>query len=362
MLKQFQPRKKIHWHWDKYKEWRETGDTTPVMFEFDPALACNNFCIWCSFSYVRDKFNNKAIMPRAIMLRTIHEMKDLGAKAINWTGGGEPLVNPSTPEGLKLAHSIGLQNGLYTNGMGLNHEINETIIDTCRWCRISLDAGTAATHSLCHGVPETVFPHVIEQMEDLVKIRKEKGKTKKNITLGAGMLVHPQNYKEIEHATMLVKELGYDYMQLKPTVMNTFQKKQIDAEFWEEKVIPRLKCAEFIGDDDFDVLVTTYKFEDIQKQDDHGRYYDKCLSHCFMGTISADCEVYLCCHLRGFKEYSFGNLKEKSLKEIWNGKQRQEAIKHINLDKCHILCKNNEINKELWDNINMRDELHPNFL
>ncbi len=92
MLKQFQPRKKIHWHWDKYKEWRETGDTTPVMFEFDPALACNQNCIWCSFGYVRDKFHNNAVMPRDVMMRAIKEMKELDVKAINWSVAGDEKI------------------------------------------------------------------------------------------------------------------------------------------------------------------------------------------------------------------------------------------------------------------------------
>ena len=62
-----------------------------------------------------------------------------------------------------------------------------------------------------------------------------------------------------------------------------------------------------------------YKLSDLQHDPSIlGRTYKKCLGSQIQPCVGADGEVYVCCNHRGYKEYSYGNLNEKSFKDIWN--------------------------------------------
>lgn len=355
-LGQFNPQMKILWHYDRINEWLTTGDTKPILFEYDASNACNQKCIWCTFDYLKDK----SIMSWDMMRAMILDMSRLGTKAINWTGGGEPLCNPHVAKGLELAHSLGIENGFYTNGQALNDEIIEAIVKTCSWIRISLDAGTAETYSKCHGVNASIFDKVLSNMK---KLSDERKRTGSNITLGAGMLIHPLNLNEISLAIERVKNLEFDYFQIKPVVHSVWDGKQLDDTWWKNDVMPKLEMASHKTTDRFKVLVSAYKFYDIvDKEKDYGRNYKTCYSPLFMGTIGADGTVWNCCHLRGFKKFAYGNLKDKSLLDIWQSKERQDALNAINFKICQPCCKNHEANKMLWHIKTPKQEMHPNFL
>jgi hypothetical protein len=51
----------------------------------------------------------------------------------------------------------------------------------------------------------------------------------------------------------------------------------------------------------------------------------------------------------GIKEFSYGDLRKKSFKDIWNSEKRKEVIKRLNLSKCPPVCRNHDINKILFD-------------
>jgi sulfatase maturation enzyme AslB (radical SAM superfamily) len=62
----------------------------------------------------------------------------------------------------------------------------------------------------------------------------------------------------------------------------------------------------------------------------------------------------VCTNHRGHKKYSYGNVYEKSFKEIWaNIEEKKRVMNIINNDekfsKCTHLCKPHESNKLLWD-------------
>ena len=70
--------------------------------------------------------------------------------------------------------------------------------------------------------------------------------------------------------------------------------------------------------------------------------------------------VYVCPNHRGYKQYSYGSLHDKSFKEIWNDiSVRENIMNTINnvecFKNCTKLCKPHESNKMMWylhENIN----------
>ena len=84
---------------DRAIEHIKTGYTSPVLIEVDPSNACNHACSFCLSSYIHfDKYKgtetfSRAIMPREILMGLCKDFVDMGVRAVNWTGGGEPTLN-----------------------------------------------------------------------------------------------------------------------------------------------------------------------------------------------------------------------------------------------------------------------------
>lgn len=355
-LGQCNPQSKILWHLDRVAEWQATGSTSPIIFEIDPSNKCNQDCPWCTFSKLRSE--NKDVLCWEVMKRLLDQLKEMGVKAVNWTGGGEPLMNPHTMEGIKYAHLIGLDQGIFTNGALITPEKALVMANLMTWIRISLDGYDEESYAYSHGTSEKSFHKVIENIKLLTAV-------KNRCTVGVGFIIHEKNYEGILKVAQLAKDCGVDYIQFKPEVRRPGQK-QIDATFLTEKVAPLLRAASKLSDEKFNVMVTKYRFDDVvSRETNYGRNYKKCLSHHFQGAIGADSKVYICDHHKGEKEYELGDLKINSMQEIWKSDKRQKVIEWLDstdLSQCQSCCRNHETNKLLWHIQNKEKGMHPNHI
>ena len=269
----------------------------------------------------------------------------MGAKAFTFTGGGEPLVNPDTIPALIEAKKRWLQGdfGFITNGLVLDNSSMMAILKNCVWVRISLDASDAEMYKETHGMPEKSFERVLRNIDKLVNLKKE---MKSKCTIGVGYLTRTSTLRGMESFTETMKGLGVDYVQFRPFHGDSTQ---ITEQFQ--------KCQDF-ATSSFSVLCSSHKYEKIAQG--WARPYDVCYGHSFAGVIGADAEVYLCCHMRGMSEFSFGNLREQSLEEIWNSDKRKKVIQSIDLTKCPPMCRCDTFNELLWEI--RKPQEHVNFL
>ena len=84
-----------------------------------------------------------------------------------------------------------------------------------------------------------------------------------------------------------------------------------------------------------------------------GRHYKKCLGSQIQPCVGADGHIYVCPNQRGYKQYSYGCLTERSFKDIWQDiGVRQKVMHQIDdvekFSKCTALCKPNESNKMFY--------------
>lgn len=347
-LKQFDPIKILN-HWETLNAVFEGQNPPPITCGFDPSSLCNHDCVWCTYRDVKER--KSTMMSAEIMFHLIQELGKGGVKAITFTGGGEPLMNPATIEGMYRAQKAGLEIGLITNG-GLMQNACRAVVDTCTFLRISLDAATHKTHTLLHkpkNLSRDNFNKILENIETVINLRK---KIDKNLTVGISFLVHSYNYLEIYEATALAKKLGVDYIQIRPALPWTGESlRKAQPQFWLV-IRESIKKSLELENDKFHVFSILHKFTK--------RTYAHCLAHNLISIIGADCNVYLCCQFRGDSRFSFGNFREKSFFEIWGSKERQKVIRHINLEKCPP-CRYNEYN-ELLDYLSNKERFHKNFL
>jgi len=348
-LGQFTPQLKLFFHIGRIKEWLDGKNIYPILIEFDLSNSCNHRCNFCTFSYLKDK----STLDKDVAIRVINSLASGGVRAINWTGGGEPLVNKGFKEISEHAHSRGLMQGLFTNGVFMKRDLMASLLNTHTWVRFSIDAGTRATYKKIKCSDD--FGRVIGNVKEMVKLKK---KINSRTDIGIGFVITPDNYFEINDFSKLIKETGVDYGQYKPTINNCLQSKQLESEWWRKKVKPLLEKVFSVNDK---AVVNLYKLNDLIESN-FDRPYKICYGHIFCPTIGADGNVWVCTHLRGIRGYSFGNLYKHDFDDIWNSKRRQEVIKRITFSKCQFACKNNEINKVLYRIKHPSENLHCDFL
>lgn len=316
-------------------------ETAPINLEINLTNRCNHNCVWCTYGYLHSNGDSLDTQKIAEVLRCVAEM---GLKSVTWTGGGEPTVHKDFFSLIQFADSLGLKQGLNTNGYLLTDEMIRFLAKRFSYVRFSVDAGRAETLERCHRTNKQDFDRIQRNIRSLCEQkRREKGK----VVVGYSFLVDSMNYQDIEVAAVLAKDLGVDYIQYKPIVHYDSDNKQFDrgADIWPiissafDKV-KQMQC------ESFDVHILNHKFENIQlAQENYGRRYQKCYGCNVLASVGANGSVDFCCAYKGFSDWSAGNIYESSFRDIWFGKKRREMRESVDIRKCPPMCKADEINR-----------------
>lgn len=129
------------------------GYIPPVHPSFSPTNKCNQNCLFCSYAE-RDRQLEMSIQDLCTMTL---RFKELGAKAVDLTGGGEPLMHSDIEKIISFLHGEKMKLSLTTNALLLD-TIN---IDAFTWIRVSTSSFTD---------PEKLFGKIGKIIEDRPKI------------------------------------------------------------------------------------------------------------------------------------------------------------------------------------------------
>ena len=316
--------KKLFYHPDRLSSFLKTGATTPITWELDPTNNCNHDCIGCFAKGAGGRSNNEFL--------TLEEAKDyvdqiysLGSKAVNLTGGGDPMMNRATPEIVSYIKSKGMDVGMVTNGSLFNDKNSKTILENCTWVRISLDSGSPKVFSEIRRRPEKEFWVIIDKIGKLASLKR---KIESNCTIGVGFLTSKQTIPDLVDFRYMMRSSFVDYVEFRP--------------FHGDYTIPHnINDCLKLQTDSFKVHYNTFKYDGSYK-----KKYCKCHGQNFSGIVNVH-KVYVCCHLRGVEKYELGDLRESSLEEIWNSDKRKNIVNNIDFNDCIALCKLDLVNRSL---------------
>jgi len=267
---------KIYYYLDQVEKLNRGEFVAPISCEIDPSNACNLKCGFCMFGDWRKDHHEHLHMDMYISL--IGELQQMGTKSITFTGGGEPLMNPNFNMMVSIAKSLGFQIGLVTNGVLLDRvEHPEDFL----FIRVSLDAHNRKDYKKVKGADQ--FDTVLENITKTLN---------RNKIIGLSYVVGPYNNKDLQKAEDLANELGVSYLQIKPSYVN--ENKEIFTDFEYPDGRPIIGTKRYLPEDNVPCTIAG-----------------------LVAIIGANGDVYFCCQGRGVDRLTLGNLKDKSLKEIW---------------------------------------------
>ena len=293
---------KVFAHMDRLRSLLNGNLPPPVTVEIDLADGfCNQACPHCFFSTPAKSDPVFFPLARASTLAT--ELRDIGVRAIEFPGGGEPTTHPHFEKMIEAFGGVDLPMGLVTNGLLFRKIL--PVINLFQWVRISLDAGVGDHYRRSHG--SGAFDAVVGGIRKLVIARR---KTK----VGIGFLVTPENWSSISSAVDIARFTGVDYIQFRPASKVAWPTTE------ERDAVER--TIESVKESNTDVVVYTsqHKWSRIRS----GRSFPACQTSALVGIIKADGTVPFCCLKRDeaafrFRQYSSAKF---SRGVVWNQASR----------------------------------------
>lgn len=270
----------------------------------DLTALCNHNCKRC-ISKKKELFNPNDSIKLKDMLSISDQLKELGVKAINVTGGGEPTIHPDINEILADFFKKGFEVSLTTNGTLLNN-VQADLLQKLTWIRISIDAYYTHTyHELRgnHSLDWGWFRYYLGLMPEVTK--------------GCSFIVQPENYQEIYPFVTRAKDVGFDNCRI--TYSWSPEGIDLDRKI-KQSAIKQFRDLEKngINDEAFSLFSMTSRLMPQKIEYDHCYYSDGIV------VIGADANVYRCCPLKYTQKGYLGNLYKMSLIEIWQGRGEQD--------------------------------------
>lgn len=168
---------KLLQHADVLSRIQNQKEFAPITIQLAPTEACDSNCPFCSVSW---RAVDKKI-PWDVITKGLREFRELGAKALEITGGGNPLLykdgTKNINDVIEFAHSLGYEIGVITNTEKLHKFIKPENAAKLAWTRISLiklDEGVAPEEYDFTGFPisKMGFSYIIYEGTTVQSIEK----------------------------------------------------------------------------------------------------------------------------------------------------------------------------------------------
>lgn len=276
----------------------------PISASIEPANYCNLSCPHCP--------TGRKLIEKTDKRLTVNDFNGYLDKLLpelmylNLYFQGEPFLNKNLPEMIRYASTCGVFTCVSTNGNALTEDVVKRLSDTgLGRLIICLDGATAESYSMYRVGGN--FLKVLDGISLCVKY---------GLPVEVQCLLLSTTEKEIDKIKSLCKKLGVNRLVFKK------------AQFYDDFLVPENPKNLRYKRDKFGKLVPKAKLK------------NRCWRLFSTIVIDVDGNVPACCFDKSAK-YSFGNLKNSDLKQVWLGEKANRFRKAILKSRKSIdICNN----------------------
>jgi MoaA/NifB/PqqE/SkfB family radical SAM enzyme len=199
--------KPVYWL-DRLATLRRGVVPPPVHVQLVLSDLCNQDCGFCAYRMSAglsnelfpqgNRKNPNRMISWAKAEEIIDDCAELGVKAIQFTGGGEPTMHPDHLALFGQAQRLGLSTALVTNSINL--DTAHPAVRAMSWIRVSVDAGTPETYARTRRVAARHWDTVWCNVASLA--------THCAGTVSVGFVVTPENFRELPLLAFKTKGAG----------------------------------------------------------------------------------------------------------------------------------------------------------
>ncbi len=348
---------KIFHHADLLKKIEAGERVAPIYIRIKPTNVCNQNCYYCHYknAYLSlDEYNPNDYIPQDKMMEIIDDMRDMGVKAVTFSGGGEPLVYPYIVETMERVLDAGIDLSIITNGTMLKGR-NAEILSRAKWVRLSIDASHESLYSRLRGVPEGAYDALCQNIERFARMKSDE------CEFGVNYVVGKDNHECVYEMAERMKSLGVNHVKFAPLCSNATE--AYHAPF-KVQVMEDIARAKDLQDENFRVIdLYTSDFQRVsQGIMIFDRAYEKCYIKEFVCVIAANQKVYYCHDKAYLKNGQIGDLTQKRFKDMWFSEETREKFKRFNAKTiCNEHCVYDDRNI-LLNTFFSLDKKHINFI
>ncbi len=335
---------KMIYHTSCVHAWLQGKTVYPIYMELSPAGSCNHRCTYCGLDFMeyRPKF-----LETELLKKRLTEFGQLGVKSIMYAGEGEPFLHKDIGDIICHTKHSGMDVAVTTNGTLMKSELIDRILGVTEWIKVSVNGATKETYTKIHQCREEDFDRLMANLAYAVELRRKKSY---RCTLGLQLLLLPENAHETLALAQLAKEMGLDYLVVKPYSQHPQSKTHTYNGIRYSEYEYLGKDLQVLNSDHFQVI---FRIHTMKKWDEGEKRYQRCLGLPFWSYIDADGNVWGCSVYLGDDRFLYGNIYKQSFKEIWEGEKRKKSLKWVeeslDVSTCRVNCRMDEVNKYLWD-------------
>lgn len=367
---------KIRWHPEALGRMRDNvHPPSPIQVHFMPMLACNQHCSFCAYGHRIESdgeeergWKNMELMSDESMPwqkaeQCIDDFESMGVKALEITGGGEPLIWPHIDKLFDRLQASKLDVALVTNGTALTQQRAEAFAQTnWKWARVSIDAGTVEQYTETRRVPESHWDKAWEAVSLLQHF-----KTKPDQRVGVGYVVDRHNWSGIYAAAREAKYRGADNIRI-GFCFSPMGPDRIPE--WQQRVAREQSQAavDKLNGDGFQVINLLDERLDNTRAPQQD--YPFCGTKEVLCVVGADLNVYNCCTLAFNEQGLIGSIKDQGFCKMWRSEETEHAFKcHDPRFVCDMECLYERRNKNILEYLKLPAEkpegeapIHGNFI
>ena len=167
---------------DRIQAWEKGEKIAPITIDMALTRACNYGCHFC---YAMLQENDRKIINKRVIFDFLEDAAEIGVKGISLVSDGESTISPVFVDTVKKGSELGISMATGTNGFVLTKQKAEEVLPYLTYLRVNISAGERDRYAEIMGVKEKYFDRVIQNIRDMVEIKKRNGL---KVTIGLQMV------------------------------------------------------------------------------------------------------------------------------------------------------------------------------